>query len=88
MTFTVKLADQEQNRLDVIAQTMKVDRGSVVRKLINEKFEALQAESTLVERRGGHPQHLLNGSSNLSERANRKALIAEKVSAKAARRAK
>lgn len=88
MTLTVKLAEQEQNRLDVIASVMKAgNQSDVVRALINEKFEALQADKTLAERRGGHPEHLLNGAADLSQRDNRKAVIAEKVAAKAARRA-
>ncbi len=89
MTLTVKLAKQEQQRLEAIATAMNSGNTSdVVRALINEKFEALQADKTLVERRGGHPQHLLDGAPNLSERANRKAAIAEQLAAKAARRAK
>ncbi|MBC7997655.1 MAG: hypothetical protein IAF58_06920 [Leptolyngbya sp.] len=63
------------------------NQSDVVRMLINEKFESLQAEKTLVERRGGHPQHLLNGAPNLSERSSRKSALSEKLSAKAARRA-
>ncbi len=88
MTLTVKLGDQEQNRLDVIAGTMKTDKSDAIRKLINEKFEELQADKTLVERRGGHPQHLLAGQSNLSERDSRKAAIAKRIAAKAALRAR
>lgn len=89
MTLTVKLAKQEQQRLDAIAASMNSGNTSdVVRALINEKFEALQADKTLVERRGGHPQHLLDGAPNLSERTNRKATVAEQLAAKAARRAK
>lgn len=89
MTLTVKLAKQEQERLDAIATAMnKASTSDVVRALINEKFEALQADKTLVERRGGHTQHLLDGAAALSERTNRKAVIAEQLNAKKARRAK
>lgn len=89
MTLTVKLAKQEQERLDAIATAMNsASTSDVVRALINEKFEALQADKTLVERRGGHPQHLLDGDPSLSERTNRKSIVAEKLADKAARRAK
>lgn len=89
MTLTVKLAKQEQERLDVIATAMNnANTSDVVRALINEKFEALQADKTLVERRGGHPQHLLDGAPNLSERTNRKAVSAEQLTAKRTRRAR
>jgi hypothetical protein len=87
MTLTVKLADQEQTRLDVLMATMQAGTQSdAVRKLINEKFESLQADKTLLERRGGHPKHLLDGSANLSSRAARKAVVAEKIVAKTSRR--
>lgn len=89
MTLTVKLAEQEQNRLNIIAAAMNAgNQSDAVRALINEKFEALQADKTLVERRGGHPQHLLNGTPDSSERTRRKAVIAEAMAAKASRRAK
>jgi hypothetical protein len=89
MTLTVKLADQEQNRLDVITAAMHSDNQSdVVRTLINEKFEAIQADKTLVERRGGHPQYVLHGSTELSERGNRKAAIAKRLAVKDANRAR
>lgn len=87
MTLTVKLAEQEQNRLDVIATAMKTgNQSDVVRALINEKFESLQADKTLVERRGGHPQHLLDGEQCFSERSNRKSVIADKLAAKSSKR--
>ena len=88
MTLTVKLADQEQSRLEVIIAALhSANQSDAVRTLINEKFEALQADKTIVERRGGHPKILLNGAANLSERAHRKSVFAEKLAAKAARRA-
>lgn len=88
MTLTVKLAELEQSRLDAIAAAMRTSNQSeVVRMLINEKFESLQSEKTLVERRGGHPQHLLDGAPALSERSTRQKIIAKKLAAKAERRA-
>ncbi|MBA3995042.1 MAG: hypothetical protein C0469_16105 [Cyanobacteria bacterium DS2.3.42] len=86
MTLTVKLAEQEQTRLEAIATAMQANQSDAIRTLINEKFEALQADKTLVERRGGHPKYLLDGPANLSERESRKSLVAEKLASKAARR--
>jgi len=88
MTLTVKLAEQEQQRLEAIAIAMKSNQSDVVRALINEKFESLQSDKTLVERRGGHPKFLLDGSSASSERSYRKDSIAKTLSEKAARRAR
>lgn len=87
MTLTVRLAEEEQVRLDAIAAAMKTSNQSdVIRALINEKFEDLQAEKTWVDRRGGHPLHLLKGAKNLSERGARKAAMAKKLSVKSSRR--
>lgn len=86
MTLTVKLAKQEQNRLEAIATAMRANQSDTIRALINEKFEELQADITLVERRGGHPEYMLEGPANLSECESRKDLLAEKLTAKAVRR--
>lgn len=87
MSLTVRLAKQEQSRLDAIAVAMRTSNQSdVIRALINEKFADMQAEKTLVERRGGHPQHLLNGNLDQSERKSRKASVAQQLANKTARR--
>ena len=88
MTLTVKLADEEKSRLNVIVAAIhSSNQSEAIRTLINEKFEALQAEMTLVERRGGHPKNVLNGAGNNSKRENRKSAIDEVLAAKVARRA-
>lgn len=88
MAISVKLASKEQNRLDaIVAATHASNQSEALRNLINEKFDELQANMTLVERRGGHPKHLMTGESNLSERENRKAAITALMTAKVARRA-
>lgn len=86
MTLTVKLDERDENRLAALLVANRCDKSELVRKLINEEFERLQTEKTLLERRGGHPQHLLHGPANLSERPTRKTIIADKVRAKASRR--
>lgn len=88
MTLTVKLTEQEQIRLEAIAIATQANQSDAVRALINEKFAALQADKTLVERRGGHPQNLLDGPPDLSERAKRKAAIGDQLAAKVKRRAR
>ena len=87
VTLTVKLKDQEQTRLAVLMEAMQADTQSdVVRQLINEKFESLQVDKTLFERRGGHPQHLLDGTADMSACATRLAVVAKKLEAKRLRR--
>ncbi len=89
MTLTVKLADQEQSRLEVIIAALHSENQSdAVRTLINEKFEALQADKTIIERRGGHPKYLLNSGGDASKRENRKAVVEKGWAAKAAKRAR
>lgn len=87
MTLTVKLDNQDRDRLEVLKAFMKVSNQSeAVRKLINDRFTELQAGKTLMERRSGHPQHLMPGGAGLSERANRKTAVAKHIAAKIAQR--
>lgn len=89
MTLTVKLADEERYRLEVIVKSLKSSNQSeAIRTLINEKFELLQSDLTLLERRGGLPEHVLNTKLNLSERSNRKAAIENILGPKTKRRAR
>jgi hypothetical protein len=69
MTLSVKLAKQEQVRLDVIVAAMNAaTQSDVIRALINKKFDSLQIEKTLLERRGGHPEYLLEDATVKSDR--------------------
>jgi hypothetical protein len=84
MTLTVKLAEQDQKRWEAIASAMNAtSQSDAIRILINDKFASLQADKTLVERRGGHPKYLLESDPDLSTRSNRKSAVAEKIAAKA-----
>jgi hypothetical protein len=87
MTLTVRLDDDEERKLQQIVEALKADSQSVViRELIEEKWNTLQAGQTFVERRGGHPLHLLKSDGNTSDRTNRKAKLAEHFADKAAAR--
>ncbi|WP_225225855.1 hypothetical protein [Komarekiella delphini-convector] len=76
--LTVRLDDETERQLaDILAQE-KTDKSELIRRLIAERWLSLQAGKTLVERRGGHPEHLLQDApTDLSERPNRKKAIAE-----------
>jgi hypothetical protein len=57
--------ETEQQLADILAHEKAVNHNDLL-------------DSTFVERRGGHPQHLLQGAPpNLSERATRKQAIAD-----------
>jgi hypothetical protein len=87
MSLTVRLDDQEEARLQQLVETLKADsQSSLIRQLILEKWNSLQCEKTFVERRGGHPAHLLEGESNASQRAVRKKRLEERFAEKAAGR--
>jgi hypothetical protein len=87
MTLTVRLNDDEDRKLQQIVQSLHVsDRSSAIRELIEEKWRALQSSKSFVERRGGHPVHLLQGASNASDRDARKRVISDKLAAKTAAR--
>ncbi len=87
MTLTVRLDDQDERRLQQIVEVMNVgNQSDAIRKLIEDKWLEIQTEQTFVERRGGHPLHLLNGPVDLSERQSRKAKLLEQVEKRAAAR--
>lgn len=76
--LTVRLDDETERQLADLLAHEQTDRSELVRRLIRERWLSLQAGQTLLERRGQHPQHLLQDASpDLSERQNRKRAIAE-----------
>lgn len=77
--LTVRLDEETEQQLgDILAREKDANRSELIKRLIRDRWLTLQAGRTLVERRGGHPQHLLhNASPDLSERPNRKAAIAK-----------
>lgn len=87
MAITIRLDEEESWRLQQLVSSMSVNNQSeVIRQLIDEKWQAIQADSTFVEKRGGHPMHLLDGPPTESLRATRKAKMAAEIDKKAKRR--
>jgi hypothetical protein len=77
--LTVRLdPETEQKLADIIAHERDVNRSSLVKRLILERWLTLNLDKTFVERRGGHPQHLLQDAPpDLSERSIRKQAISD-----------
>jgi hypothetical protein len=77
--LTVRLdPETEQKLADIIAHERDVNRSSLVKRLILERWLTLNLDTTFVERRGGHPHHLLQDASpDLSERSTRKQAISD-----------
>jgi hypothetical protein len=83
MTLTVRLDEQEEFRLQQIAELTNSSTSAIIRQLINEKWTSLGAQLTFVERRGGHPENLLDGRPDLSQRSVRKSALTEHMVKKA-----
>jgi metal-responsive CopG/Arc/MetJ family transcriptional regulator len=80
--LTVNLDEETERQLsEILTHEEKADRSELIKRLIRERWLSLQSDKTIVERRGGHPQHLLeNAPEDLSERSKRKQTIAELLS--------
>jgi hypothetical protein len=84
VTLTVRLDDQDEFKLQQIVEAENAEsQSALIRNWIDEKWNALQSTRTFVERRGGHPQHLLSAPADSSERASRKSKLAERFEQKA-----
>lgn len=76
--LSVRLDEETERQLADILAHEQTDKSELIRRLIAERWLTLQAGKTLLERRGGHPEHLLQDApSDLSERSNRKNAIAQ-----------
>ena len=86
MGLNVRLSDEYESKLSQILALTRMDKSQLTRKMIDEQWIALQAGKSFVERRGGHPKHLLNDSKVSSERTGRKATLANHFEERASRR--
>jgi len=78
MMLNLHLNPETESYLAEILQQEKTTPDELIQTLIRQRWLCLQSNRTLVERRGGHPEYLLQDASpNLSERENRKQAIAE-----------
>jgi hypothetical protein len=70
--------ETEQQLADILAHEQGANRSEMIKRLIRERWLTLSLDKTFVERRGGHPQHLLQDAPpDLSERTTRKQAIAD-----------
>lgn len=70
--------ETEQQLADILSHEGNINRSELIKRLIKERWLTLKLDRTFVERRGGHPQHLLqNAPPDLSERGTRKQAIAD-----------
>jgi hypothetical protein len=75
--LNIELDQETQACLVEILAREKTTSDELIKRLVKERWLSLQPRQTIVERLGGHPQHLLQDAPpGLSERANRKKAIA------------
>ena len=71
-------SETEQQLADILSHERNINRSELIKRLIKERWLTLKLDRTFVERRGGHPQHLLQDAPpDLSERRTRKQAIAD-----------
>lgn len=76
--LSIELDKETEAYLIEILSKEKTTSDELLKRLIYKHWLSLQPSQTIVERRGGHPEHLLQDAPpNLSVRENRKRAIAE-----------
>ena len=75
--LNVSLDEEAEKYLVEILATEKTTSAELIKRLLHHYWNNLQPQQTFLERRGGHPKHLLHGFKNLSDRDVRKQAIAE-----------
>jgi len=76
--MNIELDQETEARLVEILAREKTTSDELIKRLVQERWLSLQPRKTIVERLGGHPEHLLEDAPpDLSERANRKKAIAD-----------
>jgi hypothetical protein len=74
--LSINLDQQTESYLVEIIAKEKITSEELLKQLIYQHWQTLQPRQTLAERRGGHPQYLLQDASpDLSLRENRKTMI-------------
>lgn len=84
--ITITLNDEAEKHLVEILAQEKTTSSELLQRLLHQHWQDLQPRKTFLERRGGHPQHLLNGPGDLSDRDVRKQIIAEHIKQRHERR--
>ncbi|ACK69244.1 conserved hypothetical protein [Gloeothece citriformis PCC 7424] len=78
--LSIQLDPETEAYLTEILSAEKTTSSELLKRLIYEHWLSLKPRQTLIERRGGHPQHLLQDApSNLSLRENRKKAVSEYI---------
>lgn len=78
--LSINLDQETESYLAEIITQENTTSEELLKKLIYQHWQTLKPRQTLVQRRGGHPQHLLQDApADLSLRENRKKNVAEYI---------
>jgi len=81
--FNIELDHETEACLVEILAKEKTTSNELIKRLVKERWLSLKSRQTVFERRGGHPEYLLeNAPPDLSERDNRKRAIADHLQKK------
>jgi len=78
--LSIHLDPQTEGYLAEIIAKEHITSEELLKKLVYEHWQSLKTPQTIAQRRGGHPQNLLeNAPSDLSLRKNRKQAVADYI---------
>ncbi|WP_107666676.1 hypothetical protein [Cyanothece sp. BG0011] len=78
--LSINLDKETETYLVEIISKENITSEELLKQLIYQHWQSLQTPQTLAQRRGGHPQHLLQDASpDLSLRENRKNAVANHI---------
>jgi hypothetical protein len=78
--LSINLDRETESYLAEIIDRENTTSEELLKKLIYQHWQTLKPRQTLAERRGGHPQYLLQDASpDLSSRENRKNIVAKYI---------
>ncbi|MEO0516481.1 MAG: hypothetical protein AAF171_04180 [Cyanobacteria bacterium P01_A01_bin.116] len=79
--LSINLDDEAERYLVGILKEEEITISELLKQLLKERLSVHQPKQTVLERMGGVPKHLLSVG-DLSDRDNRKAIIAEHIQAR------
>ncbi|SKB13454.1 Similar to tr/Q7NKA4/Q7NKA4 [Planktothrix sp. PCC 11201] len=77
--LTLNLDDEAEKYLIEILSQEKTTSQELVKKLLRNHLTNLKPSQTILERMGGYPEYLLEGTKDLSDRETRKQILGENI---------
>ena len=79
--LNISLDEEAERDLIEILKYEQTTSSALIKQLLRERLETVKPQQTVLERMGGMPQHLLSVG-GLSERENRREIIAAQIEAR------